>query len=1066
MPDGVSPASTPRAPWRVTAGVALVYMLTGLLALQMAIPPGYASPIYPSAGIALAAVLVFGWPGLAAAALGAFLVNAVMALARGPFDGASVLVPAAISGGAALQAAVGAALVRRFVAQPLTLTEPRDIVRFGLLGAALACMVNAIIGSAALWAAGAVSTGQLASNMLTWWVGDTLGVLIGAPVALTLLGRPRASWAARRRTVALPLLAATGLLVLAALAVGRWDEDRLRATFQRDAMALTSEVEARLAQPLHALQAVHGIHEAGAVLDDHSLAVATRWWLAQPMAPRAIGAGWRVARADIAAFEAEARSAGLADFRVFEPPSSAVADAAEDVVAIRLIEPRGSNAGAFGVNALSIAAARTAILQARRSGQPVASAGFHLQPSATDPAAIVIFQALYGSAAGSDAEREAAFVGVVFVSLSAEQAFGPLPLPAGSYLSGCLVDLDPAATTLQLAGPPGCAQRAPAAFESRRRLRYAGRDWELRVTASERAVPGLQESNAWPFAVAGLLGAALLGALLLLVTGRTRRIEEAVADRTAELQREVAVRRASDEALRDSEARLRSIFEHVPIGLTFIDPRGYLVQSNPRLSEMLGWSAQELGTLTVDDVSHADESAENRRQLKALLSGAILQVDRVLRMQRADGELFWARARLSVMRGESGQALRLVGVLEDITEHLRLEQAERERDRAESANRTKNEFVSRMSHELRTPLNAMIGFAQLLGMAREPALPPAQREWVAQIQRAGWHLLEMINDTLDLARIESGLVALTLRPIELEPLLGHCVAMVSSTAATQGVRIGVTLADDARTVVGDDTRLTQVLTNLLSNAVKYNRAGGTVSVQSRRVGGRGGSGSGIDIEVHDSGLGMSAEQLGALFQPYNRLGRENSGIEGTGIGLVISRRLAELMGGTLVASSRAGAGSTFTLRLPVADVARLPAPVPSPADELLPYRQRRVHYIEDNETNVEVMRGILAQRPQVLLSVSTLGLDGLDAVRRQRPDLILLDMQLPDISGLELLRHLKQGDRDGDIPVVVVSADATPAHVEQALTLGALHYVTKPVAVADFLTLLDDLLEAIDTHWG
>jgi CheY-like chemotaxis protein len=211
---------------------------------------------------------------------------------------------------------------------------------------------------------------------------------------------------------------------------------------------------------------------------------------------------------------------------------------------------------------------------------------------------------------------------------------------------------------------------------------------------------------------------------------------------------------------------------------------------------------------------------------------------------------------------------------------------------------------------------------------------------------------------------------------------------------------------------------------------------------------------------------MTQEQLGALFEPYNRLGRENSGIEGTGIGLVISRRLAELMGGTLTASSRAGVGSTFTLRLPAAGPLPLPAPAPLSTDVPLAYHHRRVHYIEDNETNVEVMRGILAQRPQVVLTVSTLGLDGLDAVRRERPDLILLDMQLPDISGLELLRHLKQDDRHGDIPVVVVSADATPAHIEQALTLGAAHYVTKPVAVADFLALLDRTLDAIDTHWG
>jgi PAS domain S-box-containing protein len=1064
MNDGAAADSSWRTAWLTAAGVALAYAITGLLALNLAIPPGYASPIYPAAGIALVAVLVFGRPGLAGAALGAFMVNLTLGLARGPLDLATFAVPVAIGAGAALQAAVAAALVRRFVSQPLTLTEPRDIVRFGVFGAVLACTVSASMGSAALWMAGTVSSGQLASHGLVWWIGDTLGVLIGAPVALTLIGRPRAAWAPRRRTVALPVLAAAGLLVTAALAVGRWDEDRLRATFLRNAMALSGELEARLATPLHALQAVHGVHLAGVELDAAALAQATRWWLAQPMAPQAIGASFRVPRADVAAFEAQAQAGGLPGFRVFERQPSAVADATEDAVVLRLIEPRAGNDKALGVNALSIPAARAAILQAARSGQPVASAGFRLTQAGGDETGVVIYQALYRGAAGTGAERAAGFVGVVFVTLSAERSFNTLQQPAGSALAWCLVDRDPAAAVKRLAGTGDCESQAGGPFETRRQIAYAGRDWELRVSAGRNGMPGLRESNAWPLAVAGLLGAALLGALLLLVTGRTRRISEAVAERTAELQQEMTVRRAADAALRDSEARLRSIFEHVPIGVAFIDPRGYIVQSNPRLCEMLGWSADELRKLTVDDISHADEASDNRHQMRAILNGERSQIDRELRMQRANGEVFWARARLTVLRDAQGQAVRLAGLLEDITEHLRLAQVERERDRAESANRTKNEFVSRMSHELRTPLNAMIGFAQLLGLAREPALAPPQREWVSQIQRAGWHLLEMINDTLDLARIDSGLVTLTLRPIDLEPLLANAVAMVSSAAAAQRLTIGVSTSDEARMVFADSTRLTQVLTNLLSNAVKYNRPGGSVTVQVQAAAGDGDTW--VEVSVADSGLGMTGEQLGALFEPYNRLGRESSGIEGTGIGLVISRRLAELMGGTLVAQSHAGVGSTFTLRLPAAGPLRLPEATRPSTDVPLAYHHRRVHYIEDNETNVEVMRGILAQRPQIVLSVSALGLDGLDAVRRQRPDLILLDMQLPDISGLELLRHLKQDDEHGDIPVVVVSADATPAHIEQALTLGAARYVTKPVAVADFLAVLDALLDAIDTRWG
>ena len=518
-------------------------------------------------------------------------------------------------------------------------------------------------------------------------------------------------------------------------------------------------------------------------------------------------------------------------------------------------------------------------------------------------------------------------------------------------------------------------------------------------------------------------------------------------------------RTQAERALRDSEQRLRSIFDHAPIGVMFLDPRGHIIECNPRLCELIGRSADALRGRSVAELVHPDDAAHIRRQRRDLFTGLPDAVIEAVRMRPADGRELLVRASASALRDERGRVVRIVSVLEDITEHRRLQASEDALHRAEAANRAKSEFLSRMSHELRTPLNAMIGFSQLLGMDREPELAPHQREWTQQIQRAGWHLLEMINETLDLARIESGAVQLALAPLELAPLVSASRAMVAAAAEQREITLHERLARDAPALVGDATRVKQILTNLLSNAVKYNRPGGSATVSSRLA-----DDGMVEIAVVDTGLGMNEEQLAGLFQPYNRLGREASGIEGTGIGLVISRRLAELMGGTLEATSRGGAGSTFTLRLPAAAAAE---PVPerytdtSPA----PYRERRVHYVEDNETNIEVMRGVLALRAQVVLETSTLGLDGMAAIRRSRPDLILLDMQLPDISGIELLRHLKRDDMLADIPVVVVSADASPLHVQQALTLGAAHYVTKPLDVSRFLRIVDKLLEEADTRW-
>jgi CheY-like chemotaxis protein len=320
----------------------------------------------------------------------------------------------------------------------------------------------------------------------------------------------------------------------------------------------------------------------------------------------------------------------------------------------------------------------------------------------------------------------------------------------------------------------------------------------------------------------------------------------------------------------------------------------------------------------------------------------------------------------------------------------------------------------------------------------------------------------MINDTLDLSRIESGMLKLEPVALEVGPLVSAALAMVEPAAEKRSLHLEQKLDRRARAVLGDETRIKQILTNLLSNAVKYNVDGGHVVVRSRAA-----EAQAIEIVVSDSGMGMTRAQMDELFQPYNRLGRERTSVEGTGIGLVISRRLAELMGGSLRAQSVAGEGSNFILTLPRAPQADGTLVADSellhePASHL----QRQVHYIEDNETNIEVMRGMLLRRPQVSLSVSMNGLDGLAAVRQRRPNLILLDMHLPDIDGLELLRHLKEDDDLGSIPVVVVSADATTAHIEAALTAGAAHYVTKPVNLVSFLTVLDELLDDTDTHFG
>ncbi|MBX3619444.1 MAG: CHASE domain-containing protein [Rhizobacter sp.] len=1061
----MTPAAPPRhSPhWAVAlAGTAIAYALAGWVALWLAIPPGYASPLYPAAGIALASVLTFGWRMLPGVALGSFAVNSLLALQQAEPSTAAVLwLPAAVAVGATLQAALGAALVRRFASRPLTLSEPRDIAIFFGLGAIVASFVSATVGVAALSLLLQTPADGPLFTWAVWASGDTLGTLIAAPVVLTLIGQPRSEWVARRLTVGLSLAVAALLMALGVKQVARWTEARLVAGFERDAVNASASLAARMQFPLHALEALRGAYLASDDITRDEMRRATAAWLAAGRQLQAMGWTEFVAQADVSAYESQVRATDFPQFRVFDRADTGAKPPADGKLAVmRYVEPLQENASALGVNARSVPEARAAIDAAVRTDSPAATAGFRATQSLDDETAVVIYQALYSGHPTTARERVAQARGVVFVTLRMDAVLSAFRATLPHYLGVCIVDTDPLALRRRLAGPRGC-ETAQADLLHVRPLAFAGRQWDLRIGAARSALPDSRERDALLFSLVGLLATAMLGALLLTVTGRTRRIEAAVQDRTAALQREIAERERTEVNLRESEQRFRNILNNVPIGVVYTDLAGRVKQVNPRFCELTGYTHDELMGMDVAAFTHPEDRRQNAELSAQLVRGDIPMYRRQSRYLTRDKRMVWVQSIVTLLRDVQGVPHRIVGVVEDITEHLRLAEAERAREIAEAANLAKSEFLSRMSHELRTPLNAMLGFAQLLELDQNHPLPAAQRPWVSQIQSAGWHLLDMINDVLDLSRIESGTLNLQPDRVDLRDVIAAALPLVENDAKRRGIQVTQDMPEDAARVIGDSTRVKQILINLLSNAVKYNSDGGRIHITGRVVD------DAVELVVSDTGLGMTPQQLQELFQPFNRLGRERSGPEGTGIGLVISQRLAELMGGALRARSTAGAGSSFILTLPRAeqpetaasDFDGLPA---GPSD----YHQRRVHYVEDNETNVEVMRGILARRPQVRFDVSVTGLDGLAAIRAHRPDLILLDMHLPDIDGLELLRHLKADPNTTDIPVVVVSADALAAQIDAAMRAGAAQYLTKPVSVSELLAVVDSVLEQADTRYG
>jgi signal transduction histidine kinase/CheY-like chemotaxis protein len=404
---------------------------------------------------------------------------------------------------------------------------------------------------------------------------------------------------------------------------------------------------------------------------------------------------------------------------------------------------------------------------------------------------------------------------------------------------------------------------------------------------------------------------------------------------------------------------------------------------------------------------------------------------------------------------------RLEARVQERTAQLELANSELELaiEEARNANQAKSAFLSSMSHELRTPLNAILGFAQILAADNMPTTLDQKKEFAGHILKSGRHLLTLINEILDLAKVEAGALSLSMEPVLLAEVLDECQGMIAPLAAARGVRVLFPAAPAVR-VQADRTRLKQVLLNLLSNAVKYNREGGAVVVDCAQP-----APQRLRLSVQDTGMGLSPEQVAGLFQPFNRLGQETGTQEGTGIGLVVTRRLVELMGGEIGVTSSPGVGSVFWIELACAEAAGA-APAAAPATRAAaaadegdaPARPSTVLYIEDNPANLKLVQEIVRFRPDLRLVSAPDGHFGLSLARSQRPDIILMDLNLPGLSGFEVLAQLRREPETARIPVIAVSANAMRADIERALAVGFVRYLTKPIDIGQFNEAIDGVL--------
>ncbi len=515
-------------------------------------------------------------------------------------------------------------------------------------------------------------------------------------------------------------------------------------------------------------------------------------------------------------------------------------------------------------------------------------------------------------------------------------------------------------------------------------------------------------------------------------------------------------RKRAEMALAERERQLREAQDLAHMGSWYADLETGALSWSDEIYRIFGHQpgAIQPSVQAFYDQVHPDDLAEVRRsEARAAATGLH---DVIHRIVRPDGEVRHVHERGQGEADEDGRLARMVGTVQDVTEQVAAEQALiAARDQAEQANRAKSEFLSAMSHELRTPMNAILGFGQL--MDYDAGLPEEHRDSVREILKAGRHLLDLINEVLDLSKVEAGRVDLSLEPVEVDDVAAECLSLVGSLAERRGVRVERPGAP-GQAVRADRTRLKQALLNLLSNAIKYNHEGGRVVVETRA-----GGDDRLQLRVRDTGPGIPPERLADLFQPFNRLGAEHSEIEGTGIGLTLTRRIVEMMGGTLEVESTPGSGSTFWIDLPREEPAALPgeagepaAAPPEPPRE--GERARTVLYIEDNPANLKLVAQLLGRRPGIeLLTAHTPGL-GIELARAHAPELVLLDINLPGLDGYQVLEALREDERLAAVPVVAVTANAMPRDIERGRAAGFAEYLTKPLDVARFEQVLDRLL--------
>jgi PAS domain S-box-containing protein len=873
----------------------VAYYLAGKLALMLAIPPGYATAVWPSSGIALAGLLLLGWRAWPGVLLGSFLVNAGTAVNASATTSlvTSLTVAGSIAAGAALQAVAGAALVRRFIGFPLALDDDREVSRFLLLGA-VGCLVSPTAGVGTLLLSGLVSAEALAFSWWTWWVGDTIGVVIFAPLILIWTATPREAWHRRRLSVTGPLTVLSILLVVLFVRTSAWEQERIQRQFDERAGNMIREVERTLREHLDVLESVQDFAASVPGFDRQAFQNFAAGALARR--PGMYGLSWnlRVPDSQRAAVEASARRDGHPTFRIREQNAQGElvpAGRRDEYAVVYYLEPQTGNRTALGLDAASEPARARALALARDLDQPVASAVIRLVQ--TGDQGFVIVRPVFASGLphGTVEERRRNLRGyATAVVRIADLVETPVRELEHDGIQLRLYDqTPPQADRLLYVYPrsagarPEPAQRPQLGVTST--FEIAGRRWTVRASAGPSYLALHRAWAAWAVLAGGLLFTSLLGAFLLVITGRASKIELQVAQRTADLAE-------SNQTLRQLASIVESSSDAI-IGMTL---DGVIRSWNGGAERTYGYTLAEVRDRHVS-LLHPGGTDEVRR---SDIFDRVRAGDRITDLETVnltkDGRLIEVSLTVSAIHDAAGRVIGASTIARDITDRKALD-------------RMKEDFVGTVSHELRTPLSAIKGFVELVADGEAGPVSDTQQEFLEIVVRNADRLTGLINDLLDVSCLASEGLELRADSLDLGEVLAEVAATFRQAAESKGLEFQAP-AVSVPWVVGDRERLIQVFGNLISNAVKYTPQG-AVGFRAAQCE------DGVEVVVYDTGIGLSLEEQSRLFTKFfrgsSRVARE---VGGTGLGLVIAKAIVERHRGWIEVESTPGQGTRFRVVLP------------------------------------------------------------------------------------------------------------------------------------------------------